>query len=150
MPAIELFVVGRNPPQWLRGIGAKDPQVHVTGYVDDVRPFFARAAVCVCPILSGGGTRLKILDSLAMGVPVVSTPFAASGLLLENGKHLLLADSDEQFANATLRLLQSPGLRAALSAAGAERVDRLYSWAVVGRTLLDGYEMAMGNRRRST
>lgn len=150
MPAIELFVVGRNPPQWLRGIGAKDPQVHVTGYVDDVRQFFARAAVCVCPILSGGGTRLKILDSLAMGVPVVSTPFAASGLLLENGKHLLLADSDEQFANATLRLLQSPGLRAALSAAGAERVDRLYSWAVVGRTLLDGYEMAMGNRRRST
>jgi polysaccharide biosynthesis protein PslH len=114
--------------------------------VDDVRPYFNQAAVCVCPIVSGGGTRLKILDSLAMGVPVVSTPFAASGLSFEHGQHLLLAETDEQFANETLRLLRNPSLRAELSSAGAKCVDRLYSWTIVGRILLDAYDIA--RRRR--
>jgi len=143
VPDIELYIVGRNPPRWLEEAGKNNPRVHVTGYVDDVRPYFQHAAVCVCPIVSGGGTRLKILDSLAMGVPVVSTPFAASGLSLEHERHLLLGDTDEQFTDATLRLLRYPSLRAELARAGADRVDRLYSWTVVGRTLLDAYDMAL-------
>jgi glycosyltransferase involved in cell wall biosynthesis len=146
VPDIEFCIVGRNPPSWLEEAGKKDPRVHVTGYVDDVRPFFTRSAVCVCPIVSGGGTRLKILDSLAMGVPVVSTPFAASGLSLEHERHLLLAETDKQFTDETLRLLRNPSLRAELASAGAECVDRRYSWTVVGRTLLDAYEAALDRR----
>ncbi|BCA54092.1 Glycosyl transferase, group 1 [Nitrospira sp. KM1] len=150
MPDVEFYIVGRYPPRWLEEFGKTDSRIHVTGYVDDVRPYFGRAAVCVCPIISGGGTRLKILDSLAMGVPVVSTPFAASGLSLEHERHLLMAETDEQFANETLRFLRDPSLRTALSIAGAECVGRLYSWTVVGQTLLDAYDIAMQNRHRVT
>ncbi len=146
IPDAVLYVVGRKPPHWLEEVGRADSRVRVTGFVDDVRPYFEKAAVCVCPILSGGGTRLKILDSLAMGVPVVATPFAASGLSLEHGRHLLLADTPEKFVDETLRLLRSPSLRAELSGAGTACVDRAYSWSVVGRALLDAYEIALHNR----
>jgi len=141
-PDAELCVVGRRPPDWLRQVGETDRRVTITGFVDDVRPYFQKASLCICPILSGGGTRLKILDSLAMGVPVVATKFAASGLLLEHDKHLLLADTEEQFAEHTRRLLEDPSLRSRLVSAGAERVDQLYSWTVVGQSLLDCYELA--------
>lgn len=143
LPQTRLQVVGRMPPEWLVGIGKSEPGIEITGFVEDVRPYFRGAAVCVCPILSGGGTRLKILDSLAMGVPVVSTKFAASGLDLEDGKHLLFGKTEAQFAEHTVLLLTNSAMRSALAASGAERVNQLYSWSVVGITLLDTYELAM-------
>lgn len=136
---VECYVVGRKPPEWLERIGKVNSRVHVTGFVDDVRPYFQKAAVCVCPILSGGGTRLKILDSLAMGVPVVATPFAASGLSLDHGKHLLLANTESQFAESILHLLASKSLRMELSSNGATLVDRMYSWTVVADALMGAY-----------
>lgn len=145
-PDVRLCVVGRKPPLWLEEVGKADPRIEVTGFVDDVRPYFERATVCVCPILSGGGTRLKILDSLAMGVPVVATRFAASGLELEHGRHLLFADDEAGFVGETLRLLGDRPLRSQLAAAGAEQVDRLYSWGVVGHMLLEAYELAVQRR----
>lgn len=148
-PHLELYVVGRNPPRWLEEVAKSDPRIHVTGFVDDVRPYFQKAAVCICPILSGGGTRLKILDSLAMGVPVVATSFAAAGLSLGHDKHLLLADTEEQFAEYILQLLNDLSLRSRLASAGTERVSQLYSWPVVGQTLLDTYDIAYESRRRT-
>jgi glycosyltransferase involved in cell wall biosynthesis len=141
-PNVNLQVVGRKPPMWLYEVVRTDHRVQVTGFVDDVRPYFQGAAVCICPILSGGGTRLKILDSLAMGVPVVATSFAASGLSLEHGKHLLLADTEQQFADDVRQLLTTPALRSELASAGSKRVDQLYSWTVVGQTLMDTYDLA--------
>lgn len=148
-PDVNLQVVGRKPPEWLNEVARTDPRIQVTGFVDDVREYFQKAVVCICPILSGGGTRLKILDSLAMGVPVVSTSFAASGLALENGKHLLLGDSAAQFAERLLQLLRDKSLRTQLASAGAAHVDQLYSWTVVGRALLDTYELAYRRRRQA-
>lgn len=147
VPEARFQIVGRRPPDWVVEMEKRDSRIQVTGYVDDVRPYFQQATVCVCPILSGGGTRLKILDSLAMGVPVVSTSFAASGLSLEDNRHLLLADRPESFADRTLRLLADRSLRERLAAAGAEQVDQLYSWSVVGRSLLDAYEFARARHR---
>lgn len=141
-PDVNLQIVGRKPPEWLNEVARTDPRIQVTGFVDDVRPYFQKAAVCICPILSGGGTRLKILDSLAMGVPVVATTFAASGLSLEHGKHLLLADTEQMFAEHIRRLLAIPSLRSELASAGSKRVDQLYSWTVVGKTLMDAYDLA--------
>lgn len=149
-PDVNLQVVGRKPPEWLNEVARTDPRIQITGFVDDVRPYFQQAAVCVCPILSGGGTRLKILDSLAMGVPVVATSFAASGLSLEHGKHLLLADSEQQFADDILGLLTTPTLRSELASAGSKRVDQLYSWTVVGQTLMDTYDLACHRSVRVT
>jgi glycosyltransferase involved in cell wall biosynthesis len=145
-PQAKLQIVGRKPPDWLEAIGETEPAIEVTGFVEDVRPYFRDAAVCVCPILSGGGTRLKILDSLAMGVPVVSTKFAASGLDLEDGKHLLFGETEAQFTEHTVRLLKNSTMRATLAASGAERVNQLYSWTVVGQSLLDAYELAVRKR----
>lgn len=145
-PQAKLQIIGRKPPNWLEALGQTELAIEVTGFVEDVRPYFRGAAVCVCPILSGGGTRLKILDSLAMGVPVVSTKFAASGLDLEDGKHLLFGETEAQFAEHTVRLLTNPTMRTTLAAAGAERVKQLYSWSVIGQTLLDVYELAVRKR----
>jgi len=147
-PDVKLQVVGRQPPEWLNEAARTDARIQVTGFVDDVRTYFRNAAVVICPILSGGGTRLKILDSLAMGVPVVATSFAASGLSLEHEKHLLLADTEEQFAEHTLRLLHDLSLRFRLASAGAPRVNQMYSWTIVGQALMDAYDMAYRSRRR--
>ncbi|MFO0773267.1 MAG: glycosyltransferase family 4 protein [Nitrospiraceae bacterium] len=142
VPTATFDIVGRKPPQWVEALAQTDSRVRVTGFVEDVRPYFEEATVCVSPIVSGGGTRLKILDSLAMGVPVVSTPFAASGLDLQHGRHVLLPDTDAQFIEDTVRLLNAPTERAVLAQHGAQRVDELYSWRVVGKTLLQAYETA--------
>ena len=143
---IEIYVVGRMPPEWLKQIGAKDKRVHVTGFVEDVRPYFSKATVFVCPIGDGGGTRLKILDSLAMGVPVISTSFASSGLCLKDRENILLADTPKAFTVCVEEALSNVSLRKSLSAAGVDVVNRVYSWDVIGRSLRDAYEDA--SRRR--
>lgn len=146
IPDVRLYVVGSNPPRWIKDLEKADPRIFVIGFVEDVRPYFKKAALCICPIVSGGGTRLKILDSLAMGVPVVATSFAASGLELEHDKHLLLADTEEQFANCIFQLLANPSLRKQLAIAGAKRVEQAYSWALVGQALLDIYDLVVRTR----
>ncbi len=136
---VQMYVVGRRPPEWLQRLGARDERVHVTGFVDDVRPYFEKATAYVCPIEDGGGTRLKILDALAMGVPVIGTSFACSGLGLKSGKHVLLADTPEDFAHRINQTLADEALRRSLAKAGREIVEERYSWPVIGRRLVDIY-----------
>lgn len=137
---IEMYVVGRQPPDWLKARGVSDDRIHVTGFVDDVRPYFQKATVCVCPIREGGGTRLKILDSLAMGVPVIGTSFACSGLHLEHDRDLLMVDDAGEFVRQVERLLGSAESRKRIASAGRELVERKYSWDVVGGSLIDAYQ----------
>jgi glycosyltransferase involved in cell wall biosynthesis len=139
---IEIDVVGKNPPAWLRELSQRDPRVHVPGFVDDVRPYFQKATIFVCPITNGGGTRLKILDALAMGMPIVSTTFAASGLSLSHGKHVLLADTSADFVSAIMQLLTSQSMREDLSMSGREFVSSTYSWEVIGKSLSEAYVYA--------
>lgn len=107
------------------------PGVEFTGYVNDIRDVIARHAVEVVPIREGGGTRLKILEALALGVPVVSTSKGAEGLELADGKHLLLADTPMDFARATSRLLTDPPLARRLGEAGRQVVAARYDWRVI-------------------
>ncbi len=139
---VEIEVVGKNPPNWLVQLSRDDHRVHVPGFVDDVRPYFHKSTVFVCPITDGGGTRLKILDALSMGMPIVSTTFAASGLCLKHERHMLLADSPDDFVHRVLQLLSNSMLRKRLSLAGRQVVDSLYSWNVIGRNLCDTYALA--------
>ena len=76
---VEIYIVGRNPPNWLRQLSLKDNRIHVIGFVEDPRPYFRKATAYVCPIKDGGGTRLKILDALAMGVPFLVRPLLVQG-----------------------------------------------------------------------
>ena len=139
---LEVYIVGGTPPKWLQRLSAADDRIHVPGFVEDVRPYFNKATAYVCPITQGGGTRLKILDALAMGVPLIGTPFACSGLSLESEKHVLLAETPDKFVYQIERVLSDGPLRKRLAATGRELVERAYSWSVVGKSLMETYENA--------
>jgi glycosyltransferase involved in cell wall biosynthesis len=133
MPEASFTVVGRNPSARLRAAAASLSGVTFTGTVDDVRPEVGRAAVCVVPLRIGGGTRLKILEALAMAKAVVATPIGAEGLPLVDGQHFVAAETPEDFAAAVLSLLRDPARRAALGTCGRRLVEQRHSWAQVAR-----------------
>lgn len=126
-PDLECTFVGRSPPADIEKL-AQIPGFHVSGTVPDVRPFVERAAAYIVPLRVGGGSRLKILEALAMGRPVVSTTVGAEGLEVEHGKHLLLADDPEAFAEAVFRVLDDQDLSANLAAQGVRLVREKYGW----------------------
>lgn len=148
-PNVRFYAVGQDPPPELHAVAARDPQVTVTGYVDDIRPFVRKAAVYVVPLRVGGGTRLKVLDAMSSGKALVSTSIGCEGIAVRHGEHLVLADTPETFAEAAVALLNDPGRRAALGAAARALVEREYAWPVVGDRLMEAYAMAMAPARVS-
>lgn len=127
-PDLELLVVGKNPSADLRA-GAGSTRVRFTGRVEDVRPFVASGDLSIVPLRMGGGTRLKILESLAMERAVVSTRVGAEGLDLRDGHEILLADTAQDFAAAVLSVLADPARAQALAQAGRALVLARYDWA---------------------
>lgn len=135
VPEAHLVVTGRAQPEHLEGI-AGHPQVTLTGFVKDLRPTLAEASVMVCPLLAGGGTRLKILEAWAAGLPVVSTRIGAAGLEgAQPGTHLLLDDEPGAFADSVVSLLRDPARRSALAQAGRALAAARYDWGAVGAQL---------------
>jgi len=126
-PLVKLAFVGRQPPKHILKL-AKIPGVAVTGTVDDVRPYIAKAALCIVPLRIGGGSRLKILEAMAMEKPVVSTSIGAEGLQVRDGKNILIADSPEDFAKAVLICLDDVDLRKSLAIQGRRLVETNYRW----------------------
>jgi polysaccharide biosynthesis protein PslH len=144
-----LVVVGRSPSPGLRALAARNPAIEVTGTVADVRPYLERAAISVVPLRVAGGTRLKIYEAMAMGVPVVSTGIGAEGLPLGNGEHLLIADTAEEQVSAICALL-SDQARADLLAANALRhVHAHCSWDAVAEGFLAQCPRRSAARERS-
>jgi glycosyltransferase involved in cell wall biosynthesis len=113
--------------------------VHLTGYVDDVRPYMARAASFIVPLRVGGGTRLKILNAWSMGCAVVSTSIGCEGLEAIDGKNILIRDDPASFAKAVVEVELDPQLRARLGAEARRTAESVYSWAVIGRSLASLY-----------
>lgn len=111
------------------------PAVSYTGYLPDIRPAVSGSYLSVVPLRIGGGTRLKILESLALGTPVVTTSKGVEGLQIGHGQGVLIADTPAAFAAAVLQVLSEPGLRQTLSEAGRLAVQQ-YDWGLVGQTLL--------------
>src|SRR3989304_6090235 len=105
--------------------------VTLTGVVDDIRPLIASSSVSLVPLQAGGGTRLKILEAMALGVPVVSTLKGAEGLEIRSGEHLLIADTPEAFAENVIRVLRDPALRKGITDRARRMVEEKYDWAVV-------------------
>lgn len=128
------FVVGREPPAWLVEQARAVEGVEVTGTVDDVRSWVRRSSVFVVPLRSGGGSRLKILEAMALGRPVVSTTVGAEGLDVTTGKNLILVDEPADFARTLVDLCADGERRAVLSAAGLQLVEEHYRWGpIAGR-----------------
>jgi glycosyltransferase involved in cell wall biosynthesis len=114
--------------------------VIVTGRVPDVLPHLERAAALVVPLRIGGGTRLKIVEALALATPVVSTRVGAEGLGLADGRHLRLAEEPIAFAEAIGALLEDPREAAAMGRRGRDFVHERYRWAALGEELVDYWE----------
>ena len=127
---VQVVLVGR-PSQRVQALPARLNRVMVTGIVPDVRPYLESASVSIAPIRAGGGTRLKILEAMAAGRPVVSTSIGAEGLEAVAGRDLLIADKPRDFAQACLRLLRSLALRQRVAASGRACVRSRYDWSVV-------------------
>jgi len=129
IPDIKLTVVGRNPYPGLIELSKQDPNIIVTGRVDDVRPYMDRAAAYIVPIRVGSGTRLKIYEAMAMELPIVSTTVGAEGLRLVDGRELLIADTPHEFAEGIVKLLSDADLAQGLGRRASELVRSHFGWS---------------------
>ncbi len=139
VPATRLVIAGQHPAPGVLAL-AHLPGVSVIGAVPDLQPVYQAAQVVVVPLRAGGGTRLKILEALALGRPVVSTTIGAEGLDLIDGLHLRLADGAEALAEAIVALLRNPDELAALAQHGRERVTERYAWPQLAEQALALYQ----------
>jgi glycosyltransferase involved in cell wall biosynthesis len=138
LPNLVFTVVGRA--EGMRRALARYAGVTVTGWVPDTRPYVRRATVSVVPLRSGSGTRFKILEGLAMGAAVVSTTAGQEGLEVESGRHLLIADTQADFASAVMRLVGDSGERRRLGMAGRQLVEARYGWPRISQELEGVYQ----------
>ena len=131
LPTVTLSITGSTKGVSLAGLSLDG--VRLTGYVDDIRQVVASSSVCVVPIQEGGGTRLKILEAMALGTPIVSTTKGAEGIKAKHGEHLLLADNVANFARCTLDLLCDVDLRQQLAVNARRLVEEYYNWTQIGQ-----------------
>jgi glycosyltransferase involved in cell wall biosynthesis len=145
IPDCAVAIVGKLPPPEVLALAG--PGVTVTGYVPDVAPYYQRATLAVAPLRAGGGSRLKILEAMAFGRPVVSTTIGAEGLHVADGENILLADAPEAFAAAIARLLGDAALAGRLARAGRRFVEAHHDWDTIAARQLDIYDEMMASAR---
>jgi glycosyltransferase involved in cell wall biosynthesis len=134
VPDLVWRIAGKNP-QAIAHIVNGDARIHVTGPMDDAIAILAAAKIAVVPLLSGSGTRFKILEAWAAGTPVISTVLGAEGLTYNAGEHLLICEEPREFAEAVAFLLEAPEARAQLGEAGRRLYEARYTWNVAWDTL---------------
>lgn len=147
-PEVTLTLVGSNPPRAIQQL-AHDPRIEVTGYVDDMRSYIGCAEAMLSPMVYSVGIQNKVLEAMAMGTPVVVAAQAATALSAEPGRDLLIANSAQEFADATLRLMDDAQLHATLCQSGRRYVEERHDWRVVTQRLTDVYERAIASHSAS-
>lgn len=135
LPEVKLVVVGQGGEANAFDPMKADDTVKFVGFVSEVKPYYRQCSVAIVPLLSGSGTRLKILEAMSMGNPVVSTTKGAEGIEFENGRHLLIADDAGHFAEQIKQLLTSRNLFLHLQREGADLVHRKYDWRTIGQQM---------------
>jgi glycosyltransferase involved in cell wall biosynthesis len=132
VPQASLTIVGKNPPQDFLQAATTNPQaVRVTGYVPDLQPYLEQAALMVVPVRAGGGMRVRILEAFARGMPVVTTTVGLEGIEAEPGAEVVVADTPEAFAAATVQLLQDEAFQERLAVNGRRLAEARYDWQAV-------------------
>ena len=142
LPGRTLTLAGANPAQAVLALRA-EPGVEVTGTVPDLRPYYAEAFAAIAPLRTGAGTRLKILEAMAAGVPVVSTKLGAEGLDVTSGREILMADDPAEWEQSFTALGEG-GCRCALIDAGHRLVSARYDWKIIREALYTTYMRWMG------
>ena len=144
VPNANLLIVGNAPTEKVIAYGKSDPQITVTGRVEDIREAFQSAHVLVAPVFSGKGTRYKILEAMASGTPVVASKIAVEGLKITDGQHLLTSNNATTLADLTVRVLNDKNLWQKLSENGKEFVAKNYDWELISQKL-DRIYQEIGN-----
>ena len=137
---VQLWIVGNAPTQEILNFQKKDSGIKVTGNIPDIRDAFKSAHVVAAPVFSGKGTRYKILEAMAAGTPVVATSIAVEGLGVEDGKHVILADTAALMSDKIARLLDSPEERSLLSRRAKKFVTQQYDWKYISSKLDEVYQ----------
>jgi glycosyltransferase involved in cell wall biosynthesis len=135
IPDAEFWVVGRNPILRVRQLGKQDG-VKIIGTVSDVRPYYERAKVAVAPFQYGAGTKLKVLEAMAMGVPLVATRIGAHGIKVASGKHIMIVDDYMKFSQSVIKIMQDNSLHRALTIQAKQLVLGKYSWENIMRDII--------------
>ena len=148
MPDARLTIVGASPPPAILELASRDRRVTATGFVDDVRPYMERAQVYLCPMRDGGGTRLKILDALAMGVPIVSTQMALEGIEVVADTDVLVANNPGEFVKQIVRLAGDQVLWERLHTSGRAFVERHFAWPVIRQEMEMAFRSSGQARKR--
>ncbi|MDZ4404028.1 glycosyltransferase [Prosthecobacter sp.] len=148
MPEVRFRVIGREPPEALKRLAAASIGIEVTGKVEEVLTPLRECALLVVPLRAGSGVRLKILESMAAGVPVVSTTVGAEGLHMRNGQDILLADDAPSLSEAVLRLLKDNTLRKTIADNALKRVTQEFSWSSSAEKLRE-YGTALHRRKHN-
>jgi glycosyltransferase involved in cell wall biosynthesis len=140
-PEARCKIIGGRPPPSLLALAG--PRVELTGFVSDLRPHLAAAAALVVPLRLGGGTRLKIVEGMAMGKAIVSTTLGAEGIEAVPGRDILIGDQPAAFADAVNRLLSEPGLAARIGRSARQLAVERYAWSAAARTLESFYRQIL-------
>jgi polysaccharide biosynthesis protein PslH len=149
IPNTTIYIVGQYAPQEIITLSKSNPNIICTGYVEDVREYLHKCTVYVCPLRIGGGTRLKILEAMAAGIPIVSTTIGAEGLSVKHGENILLSDSADTFAKETINLLNNPELRLKLAKKARNFVEENYGWEMIAQKQMAVYDISVKNEDRT-
>lgn len=140
VPEATIDILGSNPPDRLRELAVRDRNFRVHGFVHDVRRYIGQAALYVCPIMDGGGTKLKILDALAMGKAIVAHPVACEGISTQDGLNVVYARDSAEFVRQIADLLASPERRRSMSQNARALAESQYAYSAIGQILVTEFE----------
>lgn len=138
IPSLKWWIVGRNPTIAMKAITSVD--IEVMGEVESIQPYMESSTIMIVPLRCGGGTRLKILEAMAAGLPVVSTTIGAEGLNINDGENILLADSPEGFTDAITRILSDVTLMQSVRTKARQLVENQYDWSIISKKLDQAYQ----------
>ena len=146
VPDVCCTLIGARPPASIVERAQSDPSLTVTGYVDDPQPYLADSSMMVVPLRAGGGMRVKILNALSQGIPMVSTTVGCEGIAVTNCKDILIADDPQAFADASVRLLTDRALNAQITGNGRQTAEELYDYRQACRPLDAIYQVKVERR----
>lgn len=143
LPGISVDIIGTQPPEDIVNISNTDNNFNVHGFVDDILPYMDKAAVYVCPVMDGGGTKLKVLDALSMGKALVAHEIACEGINVKNGKNVIFAKSVDEYVVAIKQLIENNELRRTMGLEARKLVEEEYAYDKIGRKLSDMYQQCL-------
>jgi sugar transferase (PEP-CTERM/EpsH1 system associated) len=139
LPTVKLFIVGHNPPTHFREAFSSEQRIVVTGTVPDIRPYINSADVYICPMRLGSGIKNKVLEAMAMEMPIVASPMSCDGIEAKDGVHLSIEEHEGPFADKVVELLNRPGLQSRLGSQARKLVVEKYSWHSIAKRFEEVY-----------